>query len=92
MQHNHSGHDSTPTAATNPLNVNSNAERLIDTGCAALFIVILLFGRRSKDDDAFWFLGPASYVSHSGEYPVAFTWRLEHELPAALVELFAAAA
>ena len=53
---------------------------------------ILLFGRRSKNDDAFWFLGPASYVSHSGEYPVAFTWRLENELPAALVELFAAAA
>ena len=53
---------------------------------------ILLFGRRSKDDDAFWFLGPASYVSHTGDYPVAFTWRLENELPAALVALFAAAA
>ena len=53
---------------------------------------ILLFGRHSTKDDAFWFLGPASYVSHTGDYPVAFTWRLEHELPAALVDLFAAAA
>jgi len=49
MQHNHLGHDSTPTAATNPLNVNSNAERLIDTGCAALFIVVLLLGRKLFD-------------------------------------------
>jgi len=53
---------------------------------------ILLFGRHSKSDDAFWFLGPATYVSHSGEYPVAFTWKLDYELPAALFSLFAAAA
>lgn len=53
---------------------------------------ILLFGRHSKSDDAFWFLGPATYVNHSGEYPVAFTWKLDYELPAALFSLFAAAA
>jgi hypothetical protein len=46
MQHGHSDHDSAPTAATTPLNVNSNSERLIDTSCAALFVVVLLFGRK----------------------------------------------
>jgi superfamily II DNA or RNA helicase/HKD family nuclease len=53
---------------------------------------VLLFGRHSKSDDAFWFLGPATYVNHSGEYPIAFTWKLSYELPAALFSLFAAAA
>jgi superfamily II DNA or RNA helicase/HKD family nuclease len=53
---------------------------------------VLMFGRHSKSDDAFWFLGPATYVNHSGEYPVAFTWKLSYELPAALLSLFAAAA
>ena len=53
---------------------------------------ILLFGRHSKSDDAFWFLGPAQYVSHSGDYPIAFTWQLEFSLPSALFSVFAAAA
>lgn len=46
MQHNHSDHNSAQTVATTPLNVNSNTERLIDTGCAALFLVVFLFGRK----------------------------------------------
>lgn len=45
MQHNYSDHDSAPTTATKPLNATSNTERLIDSGCAALFIVVLLFGK-----------------------------------------------
>ena len=49
MQHNYSDHDSASTAATKAVNVNSNAERLIDTGCAALFIVVLLLGRKFLD-------------------------------------------
>jgi superfamily II DNA or RNA helicase len=53
---------------------------------------ILLFGRQSKSDDAYWFLGPANYVTHTGEYPIAFTWKLDAHLPAALFSLFAAAA
>jgi superfamily II DNA or RNA helicase len=53
---------------------------------------ILLFGRQSRSDDAYWFLGPANYVTHTGEYPIAFTWKLESPLPAALFSLFAAAA
>ena len=46
MQHNYSDHDSASTAATKAVNVNSNAERLIDTGCATLFAVVLLIGKK----------------------------------------------
>ena len=46
MQHNHSDHGSAPTGAVKSLNDNSNTERLIETGCAALFIVVLLLGRK----------------------------------------------
>ena len=49
MQHNHSDHGSAPTGVTKSLNDNSNTERLIDTGCAALFIVVLLLGRKFLD-------------------------------------------
>jgi superfamily II DNA or RNA helicase/HKD family nuclease len=52
---------------------------------------ILLFARLSTADRAFWCLGPATYVSHEGERPIAFTWRLEHALPADLYTSFAAA-
>jgi hypothetical protein len=37
------------------------------------------------------FLGPATYVSHVGEMPMAITWRLAHSLPGDLFQKFAAA-
>ena len=49
IQHNHLDHGSASTAAANSLNVNSNTERIVDTGCAALFIVVLLFARKFLD-------------------------------------------
>ena len=49
IQHQHSDADSMPTVATKPINVASNTERLIDSGCAALFVVILLLGRKFLD-------------------------------------------
>jgi superfamily II DNA or RNA helicase/HKD family nuclease len=52
---------------------------------------IMLFARLNTDDRAFWFLGPATYVRHEGELPMAITWRLEHPLPADLYTSFAAA-
>ena len=52
---------------------------------------ILLFARERADDRAFWFLGPAQYVSHTGELPMAVTWRLDVPLPGDLFEAFAAA-
>ncbi len=52
---------------------------------------MLLFARLNTDDRAFNFLGPATYVSHVGEMPMAITWRLRHALPGDLFQAFAAA-
>ncbi len=52
---------------------------------------VMLFARLRDDDRAFYFLGPASYVSHEGEMPMAVTWRLAHALPGDLFASFAAA-
>jgi hypothetical protein len=52
---------------------------------------ILLFARLNTDDRAFYFLGPATYMSHVGETPMAITWRLKHPLPGDLFQAFAAA-
>jgi superfamily II DNA or RNA helicase/HKD family nuclease len=52
---------------------------------------IMLFARLRNDDRAFWFLGPATYVDHRGEKPMAVTWHLEHALPGDLFASFAAA-
>lgn len=51
---------------------------------------VYLFARINDDDRAFWFLGPASYVSHEGSRPMAVTWRLGVPLPADLHIEFAA--
>jgi hypothetical protein len=52
---------------------------------------IMLFARLRTDDRAFWFLGPAHYVQHESELPMAITWRLDHRLPGDLFVSFAAA-
>ena len=52
---------------------------------------IMLFARLHANDRAFWFLGPATYVKHESEQPMAITWRLHHPLPADLYTSFAAA-
>lgn len=52
---------------------------------------ILLFARVRQDDRAYYFLGPAHYVAHEGERPMAVTWRLDRPLPGDLFEAFAAA-
>jgi superfamily II DNA or RNA helicase/HKD family nuclease len=53
---------------------------------------ILIFVREAKDNDLgtspYVFLGPAEYVSHEGDRPIAFTWRLKYQMP---MELFLAA-
>ncbi len=50
---------------------------------------VVLLARSTKGNEwggleAFTCLGPASYVSHEGERPMAVTWRLRHRLPADL--------
>ena len=47
---------------------------------------ILLFTRDHRVDDLgtapYLFLGPARYVSHVGDRPIAITWELAHAMPA----------
>ncbi len=52
---------------------------------------VMLFARLRTDNRAFWFLGPATYVTHEGELPMAITWQLTHPLPGDLFVQFAAA-
>ena len=52
---------------------------------------ILLFARTRADERAFWFLGPAKYVKHEGEQPMAVVWKLEVPLSGDLFAAFAAA-
>ncbi|KRF01518.1 helicase [Nocardioides sp. Soil777] len=46
---------------------------------------VLMFVRHEAKDDfgtsPYTFMGPARYVSHSGERPIAITWKLEHPMP-----------
>jgi superfamily II DNA or RNA helicase/HKD family nuclease len=52
---------------------------------------VVLFARLGPNDRAFWCLGPATYVRHEGERPMAITWRLRFPLPGDLFTRFAAA-
>jgi hypothetical protein len=52
---------------------------------------IMMFARLRQDDRAFWCLGPATYVEHEGERPMAIKWRLDTPLPGDLFAQFAAA-
>jgi superfamily II DNA or RNA helicase len=52
---------------------------------------VMLFARLRQSDRSFWFLGPATYVRHERERPMAVTWRLDHRLPGDLFASFAAA-
>lgn len=57
---------------------------------------VLLFARDNKVNDfgggaPYVFLGPATYVNHKGERPIAFTWRLHNLLPQSIYISAAAA-
>ncbi len=50
---------------------------------------VLLFVRYQPSDEfgtsPYVFAGPATYVTHQGERPIAITWRLQHPLPSDLL-------
>lgn len=52
---------------------------------------VLLFVRERRTFELgtqpYTFLGPVNYVTHEGERPVAFTWRLSFPMPEALFEV-----
>ena len=52
---------------------------------------VMLFARRRADDRALYFLGPATYLKHESEQPMAIIWRLHHSLTGDLFAAFAAA-
>lgn len=52
---------------------------------------VILFARLRRSNRDFWCLGPAVYVGHEGERPMAVTWRLQFPLPGDLFTQFAAA-
>ena len=58
----------------------------------AMGTTVVLFARLRADDRSLWCLGPATFVRHEGERPIAITWRLKHRLPVDLFTQFAAAA
>jgi superfamily II DNA or RNA helicase/HKD family nuclease len=72
------------TAADSP-----TGQRYINQRAAGTNIV--LFARLRTTDRAFWCLGPAAYISHEGDRPIAFVWKLRQRLPAELYTSFAAA-
>jgi len=49
---------------------------------------ILLFVRQRRTQEGrttpYTFLGPADYVSHKGDRPISFVWRLHRAMPAAM--------
>ncbi len=67
----------------------ATVQRYIDH--AAQGTRVLLFVRERKTFELgtspFTFLGPATYVAHRGERPVAFTWRLPVAMPQELFEV-----
>ncbi|MBK8287087.1 MAG: DUF3427 domain-containing protein [Ahniella sp.] len=58
----------------------------------ALGSSIFLFVRISPDSRASWFLGPAKYVSHEGERPMAIKWELTEPISGDLFPQLAAIA
>jgi hypothetical protein len=46
---------------------------------------VLIFARQESKDEfgtsPYLFLGPAHYVSHTGDRPIAITWRLDEAIP-----------
>jgi hypothetical protein len=51
---------------------------------------VLLFVRKTRQEDGrtapYVFLGPADYVSHTGEKPLSIVWRLRRPAPADLFQ------
>ena len=44
---------------------------------------------RPDPDSTFAFLGPITYESHTGDRPIAITWRLATPMPAVLYDRYA---
>ena len=63
------------------ISINSPTGQRYLTGASE----VLVFARQEPNDEfgtsPYVFLGPARYVSHTGERPIAITWKLDHAMP-----------
>ena len=52
-------------------------------------IILFVRGNKKKDGlvETYTYLGEAEYVSHSGNTPISFVWRLKEEIPAGLMRV-----
>ena len=62
-----------------------SGRRYVDGGNGWTFYLFV----RPDPDSTFAFLGPVAYESHSGDRPIAITWRLATPMPAVLYERYA---
>ena len=54
----------------------------------AIWLFVRSHKKQGQKTMPYTFLGPARYVSHRGERPIAFEWELEHPIPAERVVEF----
>lgn len=64
--------------------VHGTGRRYIEPGEQTFYLFV-----RTDPEAAYAFLGPVEYLSHSGDRPIAITWRLRYPMPAALFEQYA---
>ena len=64
-------------------NTGIRYRKQLDNGATFLLFV------RAKKEEAFWFLGPVRYVSHTGSRPMSIYWDLATPMAAELFEVCA---
>jgi hypothetical protein len=57
-----------------------SARRYLD-GTSTVLLFCRIEHKGEYNTAPYNFLGPASYVSHVGERPIAITWKLGHAMP-----------
>jgi len=63
--------------------LSSSTKRYIDSrGNSQVSLYVREFTNVDGKASPYIYLGECEYVSHSGERPVSFIWKLEHEIPA----------
>jgi hypothetical protein len=65
----------------NATSVSSPTGQRYLTGTSTVLLFCRIEHKAEFDTAPYAFLGPASYVSHVGERPIAITWRLRHAMP-----------
>ncbi len=65
----------------NATSVSSPTGQRYLTGTSTVLLFCRIEHKGEYDTAPYTLLGPASYVSHVGERPIAITWRLRHAMP-----------